>query len=74
MFTHVVELIYSNHLQYRPNGLAVIIRRHMDNARFALADGFLTVYPSFFRADEVLNAFDKTNTSVEWPGFQNAIA
>ncbi len=45
----------------------------MDNARFALANGFMTVFPTFFSPDDILNPFDKVKLTVEWPSFQNTV-
>ncbi len=59
--------------QYRSSGIGVIVRKHLDNTCFAVVDGFMTIFPTFFVAAEVLNMFDKSEDSTNWKGFQKAL-
>lgn len=54
-------------------GVALIIRKQMDDARFSVADGFMVVFPMFFTRAKTLNWYDRTNTSVNWKAFTDTL-
>ncbi len=58
------------HFKVRPGGVAVMIRRELDDARFCVAKGFMTVFPYSFEAAEILNPYELTKTTVEWEAFR----
>ncbi len=54
--------------------MALKLRRCVDDARFSIVDGFMTVFPEKFKAETVLNEYDPSHTTVEWNKFVNLLS
>ncbi len=53
--------------------MATVVRRHLDDGRFYLADGFTTVFPVDFSASKVMNSYDRGRQTVEWNKFKGVV-
>ncbi len=56
-------------LQYRPPAIAVFIRKHLDNARFSVVDGFLTLFPRSLRSLHCSEPLQLRHTICRLEGF-----
>lgn len=60
-------------VQSRPAAIAVIVRKQLDDARFCVADGFMAIFPYAFRAAQIMNPYELTQTTVEWESFRTVL-
>ena len=49
--------------------VALVLRRQLDDARYCVADAFMTLFPAYFPRNVVSNIYEKTNTTVIWSVF-----
>lgn len=66
----LVHLYQSRCSQYRPFVGALAVQRHLDNARFGIASGFMMVFLDYFMVDNTMNRADPSHLSVLWCFFK----
>ncbi|KAL5512284.1 hypothetical protein ACEPAG_5795 [Sanghuangporus baumii] len=69
----VTRLLEFKAIKYKGSHEAIVVRRHLDDIRAAVAQGFILVMSDYFINDDLINRYDPQNREVIWWKFTDQV-